>query len=193
MGIAGGRVKGVRRDENDALIRLADAICGSVPCRIGADLLTLQRLLRHDDPPVPKRYAKQTIDDLRAVHAATSPVDRGDVGCRKNADCGKRGSDIHYNSFYTQPHTITTSCTMTDLHRQQIESNYEAFQKELPNLIQTHRGKFALMHDGKIVEFFDTARDAFVAGQKLFEDKLFSVQEVVDTPVDLGFFSHALP
>jgi len=26
MGIAGGRVKGVRRDENDALIRLADAI-----------------------------------------------------------------------------------------------------------------------------------------------------------------------
>ena len=28
MGIAGGRVKGVRRDENDALIRLADAICG---------------------------------------------------------------------------------------------------------------------------------------------------------------------
>ncbi|MBI3764763.1 MAG: DUF3800 domain-containing protein [Chloroflexi bacterium] len=28
MGVAGGRVKGVRRDENDALIRLADAICG---------------------------------------------------------------------------------------------------------------------------------------------------------------------
>jgi hypothetical protein len=42
------------------------------------------------------------------------------------------------------------------------------------------------MRDGKIVEFFDTARDAFLAGQKLFEeDKLFSVQEVVETPVDL--------
>lgn len=28
MGVAGGRVKGVRKDENDALIRLADAMCG---------------------------------------------------------------------------------------------------------------------------------------------------------------------
>ena len=28
LGLAGGRVKGVRRDENDALIRLADAMCG---------------------------------------------------------------------------------------------------------------------------------------------------------------------
>ena len=28
MGVAGGKVKGVRKDENDALIRLADALCG---------------------------------------------------------------------------------------------------------------------------------------------------------------------
>jgi hypothetical protein len=28
MGVAGGRVKGVRKDENDTLIRLADALCG---------------------------------------------------------------------------------------------------------------------------------------------------------------------
>lgn len=44
--------------------------------RAGADLLTLQRLLGHSDLTVLKRYAKQTVDDLRAVHAATSPVDR---------------------------------------------------------------------------------------------------------------------
>jgi len=49
------------------------------------------------------------------------------------------------------------------------------------------------MRDGKVVEFFDTARDAYVAGSALFKtDQLFSVQEIVETPVDLGFFSHAV-
>ncbi|HAS17388.1 MAG TPA: hypothetical protein DDX84_06220 [Nitrospiraceae bacterium] len=43
------------------------------------------------------------------------------------------------------------------------------------------------------IEFFDTARDAYVAGQKIFQqDQLFYVQEVSETPVDLGFFSHAM-
>jgi hypothetical protein len=81
---------------------------------------------------------------------------------------------------------------MADLLREQIDRNYYAFQQQLPALAATQRGKFALMRDGQIIEFFDTARDAYVAGQRLFEqDKLFSVQEVTETPVDLGFFSHA--
>jgi len=76
----------------------------------------------------------------------------------------------------------------------QVDSNYEAFKKQLPELLKDKHGKFALMRDGKIVDFFDTARDAFVAGQSMFEKVgEFSVQEVVGTPVDLGFFSHALP
>jgi hypothetical protein len=81
---------------------------------------------------------------------------------------------------------------MADLLREQIERNYQAFQEQLPSLIATQRGKFALMRDGQVIEFFDTARDAYVTGQRLFEqDKLFSVQEVTEVPVDLGFFSHA--
>ena len=81
---------------------------------------------------------------------------------------------------------------MADLLREQIERNYGAFEEQLPALVATQRGKFALMRDGQIIEFFDTARDAYVTGKQLFEqDKLFSVQEVTETPVDLGFFSHA--
>ncbi len=83
---------------------------------------------------------------------------------------------------------------MSDPIREQVESNYREFQAQLPSLLSSHRGKFALMRDGQIIEFFDTARDAYVAGQKIFSnDRLFSVQEVIETPVDLGFFSHALP
>ena len=81
---------------------------------------------------------------------------------------------------------------MVDLLREQIERNYHAFQQQFPPLIALQRGKFALMRDGQIIEFFDTARDAYIAGPRLFEqDKLFSLQEVTETPVDLGFFSHA--
>jgi hypothetical protein len=81
---------------------------------------------------------------------------------------------------------------MADLLREQIERNYRVFQEQLSSLAASQRGKFALMRDGQIIEFFDTARDAYVAGQRLFErDKLFSVQEVTETPVDLRFFSHA--
>lgn len=82
---------------------------------------------------------------------------------------------------------------MSDSIRQQVETNYKAFQEKLPSILTAHRGKFALMRDGQIIEFFDTARDAYVAGQKIFQqDQLFSVQEVIETPVDLGFFSHAM-
>ena len=82
---------------------------------------------------------------------------------------------------------------MNEEIRKEIELNFEEFLKELPNLLKTHRGKFALMRDKKIIEFFDTAPDAFQTGQTLYPDGLFSVQEVVNSPVDLGFFSHAVP
>lgn len=76
----------------------------------------------------------------------------------------------------------------------QVETNYAAFKKLLPSLMVDHKGQFALMHDSEVVEFFDTARDAFLAGQQLYESQdEFSVQEVKDTVVDLGYFSYAMP
>lgn len=79
------------------------------------------------------------------------------------------------------------------MEQSDIRRNYEAFMQQLPKLLATHRGKFALMRDAKIVEFFDTSADAYRAGQKLYPDQRFSIQQVIDSPVDLGFFSHALP
>ena len=81
----------------------------------------------------------------------------------------------------------------SDARREIARKNYEAFSKKLPELLPAHRGKFALMRDGEVTEFFDTAGDAYLAGQKLYPDGAFSVQEVTDVPVDLGFFSHAIP
>lgn len=75
----------------------------------------------------------------------------------------------------------------------EVRRNYEAFMQQLPELLSSQRGKFALMRDAKVIEFFDTSADAYRAGQKLCPDHRFSIQQVIDSPVDLGFFSHALP
>ncbi len=80
----------------------------------------------------------------------------------------------------------------TDPKREEVRRNYEAFMGQLPDLLASHKGMFALMRNGAIIEYFDTPGDAHRVGQKLFTDGLFSIQEITDSPVDLGFFSYAL-
>ncbi len=81
-----------------------------------------------------------------------------------------------------------------ELQQKEVDSNYKEFVKQLPELKKTQAGKYALMREGKVIDFFDTPRDAYVAGRNMFsDDMIFSIQEVIETPVDLGFFSHALP
>ena len=76
-----------------------------------------------------------------------------------------------------------------DKMQKTINENYAAFVKLLPDLLDDHASKFALMRDGEIVEFFDSARDAFVFGEEKFDDGLFSVQEVTTAAADLGWYS----
>lgn len=73
----------------------------------------------------------------------------------------------------------------------EIDKNYEAFRKILPELMQSHVGQFVVMRHEEPVAFFDTTRDAMVYAVKTYEDGLFSVQEVTQKSVDLGWFSHA--
>jgi len=74
----------------------------------------------------------------------------------------------------------------------EVDRNYDAFVELLPGLMRTHANKWALLHDGELTAVFDTARDAHLAGVKLYPNARYSVQEVTDRPVDLGWFSHAV-
>lgn len=74
----------------------------------------------------------------------------------------------------------------------QVDQNYEAFRKILPDLLATHAGKFAVMHDGGVVNFFDSLADAARFGIAQFGEGKFSVQEVTSKDVSLGFYSYAL-
>jgi len=74
----------------------------------------------------------------------------------------------------------------------EIQQNYEAFNKMLPSLIAEHRGKHALMRGGEVIAIYSTAQDAVQTGESFYEDKLFSVQKITDSAVDLGYYSHAM-
>jgi len=73
-----------------------------------------------------------------------------------------------------------------------VQENFEVFQAILPTLPADKTGKFALMRDKKIVEFFDSAGDAMKVAQLAFPDTNYSLQQVIHRPIDLGYFSNAL-
>ncbi len=80
-----------------------------------------------------------------------------------------------------------------ELQKLQVDQNYDAFTRVLGGLLPAHRDQLALMRDGEIVGFYDTPRDALVAATAIFPDEIFSIQEVTDQPIDLGFWSHVAP
>jgi len=79
-----------------------------------------------------------------------------------------------------------------DAARQKIEvdQNYDAFVRILGSLLDAHRDQLALMRDGAVVGYFNTPREALRAASERFPDGIFSIQEVTDEPIDLGFWSH---
>ena len=74
--------------------------------------------------------------------------------------------------------------------RQEVDRNYDAFMRMLGSILEEHRDQLALMRDGRIVGYFETPREALVAAAELYPDGIFSIQEVTDEPIDLGFWSH---
>jgi hypothetical protein len=72
-----------------------------------------------------------------------------------------------------------------------ITDNYTAFEAMLPLLLQEHCGEYALLRNGEVVEFFDSASAAQGAGGTRFADRSFSVQKVEEKTIDLGFYSYA--
>ena len=74
----------------------------------------------------------------------------------------------------------------------EVDANYDFFQRHLRAHLDGHRGEYALIRNQQIVEFFEDVGDAYRAGLDRFSDTLFSIQEVTEEPIDLGFLSHVL-
>ena len=76
--------------------------------------------------------------------------------------------------------------------KKEIERNYQAFKKMEQNFEEQDDGKFALLKNGKLIEILANKIDAHRMGIKLFEDEIYSIQEIRTSPHDLGFMSYAL-
>lgn len=87
-----------------------------------------------------------------------------------------------------QAHAVTIKAH----DRSEVDRNYDAFRKMLPDLLKSNPGQFALMRNGEVVEFFSTLGDAVRFGKEKFGDHNFSVQEVTSQNINLGFHAYAL-
>ena len=74
----------------------------------------------------------------------------------------------------------------------EVDANFAAFRKMLPELLRQELNRWALMRHRECAGFCGTLRDAHTARYALFEGGLFSVQQVSDEVMDLGWFSHAV-
>ena len=78
--------------------------------------------------------------------------------------------------------------------QKEVDNNFSAINK----LIKEQKiplemyGKYALMKDTQIKGYYSTWDDAYQAGLLKYEDKLFSIQQVTTSIVDLGYYSRAL-
>lgn len=74
----------------------------------------------------------------------------------------------------------------------EVEQNYDYFQRNVGRFLKEKPGQYALLRSQKIIGFYPAAGEAYRAGLKRFPDEIFSIQEVTDQPVDLGFMSIAI-
>lgn len=61
-----------------------------------------------------------------------------------------------------------------------LESDYQFFESELPELLKEHRGQFVLIKDKALHGFFPSMEDALKEGYKKFGNNEFLIQEVTD-------------
>ena len=76
--------------------------------------------------------------------------------------------------------------------QKEIDKNYDFFLKELPNIINLYNNKYALLKNAEIIDYFDTMDDAIKYAKIRFEDGLYSIQKVNETPVSLGYLGSFL-
>ena len=75
----------------------------------------------------------------------------------------------------------------------EVDRNYDYFQRNLSTFMREHAGEYAVLKAKEVLEFFDKPGEAYRYAVATIPDGIFSIQEVTDEPIDLGFFSHVAP
>lgn len=76
-----------------------------------------------------------------------------------------------------------------DRQRAEVEGNYEAFEKALPELMAQNPGGYAVYRHRALISVFDSFSSALTYCVSQYSDRLFSIQEISDEPLSLGWLS----
>lgn len=79
---------------------------------------------------------------------------------------------------------------MSESRERELRQNFQYFQRIVGGLMDRHSGQYALLRSQSVVDFFPRPMEALEAGYAQFADGRFSVQKVIDRPLDLGFMSY---
>ncbi len=71
----------------------------------------------------------------------------------------------------------------------QLDKNQAAYEAIQPEMEDKHMGRVALMHDGEVVEVYNDSGDAYKIGCEKFGLGKFSLVNVGEQPISLGFFT----
>ncbi|MBA3898018.1 MAG: hypothetical protein H0X36_12990 [Sphingomonadaceae bacterium] len=74
--------------------------------------------------------------------------------------------------------------------KREVDRNYGVFMPRLAEFLPDHRDQWALMRDGEVLGFYEKPGEAIDEARSRFADEIFSLQEVTDERIDLGFYSH---
>jgi hypothetical protein len=73
----------------------------------------------------------------------------------------------------------------------EVDRNLFAFLPKIPSLLESHSGEYAVLRHQEVVSLHKRLRDALDEAYEKFADGMFSIQQVTDKPVELGFMSYA--
>lgn len=80
---------------------------------------------------------------------------------------------------------------ITDEERSYHLANYAAFLRLSNEEKLNHNGEYALFSDGRLIDYFQTNREAIKAAYDRRLQGKYSVQVVTPQPEDIGFFDCA--
>ena len=79
---------------------------------------------------------------------------------------------------------------MESIREAEVDKNFDFFHSIVESLMDDHEGKYVLLRDCKVISIHSTTEEAANEGCSLYPDGRFSLQQVTNAPLDLGFYSH---
>ena len=76
--------------------------------------------------------------------------------------------------------------------KKEVDRNYDFFKTQISQLKKDHLNKFALLHNKEILGFFIGEDDAIEFGTEKYGEGNFSVQQVNDRSIELGYQSYVI-